>query len=71
MPPRGATVTLMNTRSVVAAEKCPECGSFDVRAIEPRWFAVEFDRRNELRSEDSGWVERIEFGCRDCSTVWA
>jgi len=62
---------VMNARSLVTVEHCPECGSFDVRATEPRWFAVEFDRRTEIRSSDSHWVERIEFGCRDCSAVWA
>jgi hypothetical protein len=61
----------MSARSVVAAEKCPECGSFDVKVIEPRWFAIELDRRSEIRSPDPHWVECIEFGCRDCSAVWA
>jgi hypothetical protein len=46
---------------------CPECGSLDVRAAEPRWFAVEVERRS---SWDSDWAERIEFGCRECGAAW-
>lgn len=60
----------MNARSAVTAEMCPQCGSFDVRAAEPRWFAVDIDRRGELGSWDSDWVERIEFECRECGTAW-
>jgi hypothetical protein len=49
---------------------CPECGSLDVRVIDPRWFAVEVGRRSEFQSWDSDWVERIEFGCRECGAGW-
>ena len=52
---------------VVTAEMCPECGSLDVRAAEPRWFAVEIERRS---SWDSDWADRVEFGCRDCGAAW-
>ena len=55
------------TAPAVAAEMCPECGSLDVRAAEPRWFAVEVERRS---SWDSDWAERIEFGCRECGAAW-
>jgi hypothetical protein len=59
------------TAPAVTAETCPECGSLDVRAFEPRWFAVDVERRRELRgSWDSDWVERIEFGCRECGAGW-
>ena len=51
----------------IVAEICPHCGSLDVRATEPRWFQVALDRRGEL---DEGWVERLEFGCRDCGLLW-
>ncbi|MDY0911043.1 hypothetical protein [Microbacterium sp. CFBP9034] len=51
----------------IVAETCPECGSLDVRATEPKWFLVEFDRRVDL---DDGWVERLEFECRDCHGSW-
>ena len=49
------------TAPAVTAETCPECGSLDVRASEPRWFGVEFDRRAELRSWESDWADHIEF----------
>lgn len=52
---------------IVVAEVCPDCGSLDVRATEPRWFRVDFARRGDL---DDGWVERLEFECRDCRLVW-
>jgi hypothetical protein len=52
---------------IIVAEVCPDCGSLDVRATEPRWFRVEFDRRSTL---DDGWVERLEFECRECLLVW-
>ncbi|MGA7147025.1 MAG: hypothetical protein WBX17_00855 [Microbacterium sp.] len=52
---------------IVVAEVCPACGSLAVRATEPRWFRVELDRRDDL---DDGWVERLEFECRDCLLVW-
>ncbi len=55
------------TAPAVTAEMCPECGSLDVRAAEPRWFAVEVERRS---SWDSDWAERIEFGCRECGAAW-
>ncbi len=53
---------------MIVAETCPACGSLDVRVVEPRWFTVEFERRGEL--DDDGWVDRLEFGCRDCSANW-
>jgi hypothetical protein len=52
---------------MIVAEMCPECGSLDVRVSEPRWFRIEWDRRGEL---DDGWVERLEFVCRDCDLNW-
>jgi hypothetical protein len=53
---------------IIVAEACPDCGSLDVRAIEPRWFRVALDRRGEI---DDGWVERLEFCCRDCARHWS
>ena len=44
----------MKARSAVTAELCPECGSLDVKAIEPRWFAVDVERREELRGARPG-----------------
>ena len=29
-----------------------------------------YDRSTELQSWDSDWVERIEFGCRECGAAW-
>lgn len=55
---------------IVVAEVCPQCGSFDVRATEPRWFRVDLDRRVQLDGSDEGWVDRLEFGCRDCGVAW-
>ncbi|WP_163618651.1 MULTISPECIES: hypothetical protein [unclassified Microbacterium] len=52
---------------IVAAEVCPQCGSLDVRANEPRWFRIEWDRRDAL---DDGRVDRLEFGCLDCGLLW-
>lgn len=52
---------------MIVAEMCPECGSLDVRVSEPRWFRIEWDRRGAL---DDGWVERLEFVCRDCDLTW-
>jgi hypothetical protein len=52
---------------IIVAEVCPQCGSLDVRATEPPWFAIELDRRAEL---DDGWIDRIEFACRVCEHVW-
>jgi hypothetical protein len=49
---------------------CPECGSLDVRVVEPRWFGPDLDRRRELQSWDSDWAEHIEFGCRECGAGW-
>lgn len=49
-------------------ETCPGCGSVDLRAIEPRWFAIELERRSEV--QDDGRVVRVEFGCRDCGLHW-
>ncbi|SBS70104.1 hypothetical protein [uncultured Microbacterium sp.] len=57
----------MDGKTAVSAEVCPSCGSFDVRAIEPRWFQVDVDRRSEL---DRGWAEHIDFACRDCGLSW-
>jgi acetone carboxylase gamma subunit len=51
----------------IVAEVCPGCGSLDVRAAEPRWFRVEFERRE---ATDDGWLERLEFSCRDCAHTW-
>lgn len=56
---------------IVVAEVCPQCGSLDVRATEPRWFRLDLDRRADLdRPADDGWVDRLEFGCRDCGVAW-
>ncbi|MBN9175563.1 MAG: hypothetical protein J0I70_15575 [Microbacterium sp.] len=52
--------------AVVTAEVCPQCGSLDVRVVEPVWFAVELARGHELRD-----TERVEFVCRDCTTTWS
>ncbi len=52
---------------MIVAEMCPHCGSLDVRATEPGWFRVEWDRRDAL---DGGWVDHLEFGCRDCGLTW-
>lgn len=52
---------------MIVAEMCPQCGSLDVRATEPGWFRIEWDRRDAL---DGGWVEHLEFGCRDCGMTW-
>lgn len=53
---------------MIVVEACPQCGSLDVRATEPRWFQVEFDRRSVV---DEGWVELLEFECRGCRLVWS
>ncbi len=45
------------------------CTSDDVRAIEPDWFAVEFDRRGELAAAGEAEVI-VLFGCRDCGWQW-
>lgn len=50
-------------------EACPVCGSLDVRVAEPRWFRVEVERRAVLTA-DEDWVQRLEFGCRDCGGHW-
>ncbi|WP_396655528.1 hypothetical protein [Microbacterium sp.] len=47
-------------------EVCPACASPDVRAEEDTWFAVELDRRAELREQNV----RVEFRCRDCGERW-
>jgi len=52
---------------IVVAEVCPWCGSLDVRASEPRWFRIEWERRGHL---DDGSVDRLEFCCRDCGLAW-
>lgn len=57
----------MNAKTAVSAEICPSCGSLDVRAVEPHWFAIDINRRGEL---DPVWVDSIEFGCRDCGSTW-
>lgn len=49
-------------------EVCPGCGSLDVRAAEPRWFAVEVERRAEIGADR--WVERLELSCRECGLRW-
>ncbi|MET0734539.1 MAG: hypothetical protein ABWY55_02710 [Microbacterium sp.] len=51
---------------IIVAEVCPACGSLDVRARE-RWFHVELDRRDAI---DEGWIDALEFTCRDCLAVW-
>ena len=57
---------------MIAADVCPGCGSPDVRASEPRWFAMDLDRRAELDSaeSDGGWVDRVEFACHGCGLHW-
>ncbi|MFE1644588.1 hypothetical protein [Microbacterium sp. P01] len=55
----------------VTAEVCAECGSLDVRAVEPQWFTVGFDRRDELHEHVASHVEGLEFGCRDCGAHWS
>ncbi|WP_438352474.1 hypothetical protein [Microbacterium sp. CJ88] len=50
-------------------ETCPGCGSVDLRAIEPGWFAIELERRTEMHDDDDRSV-RVEFGCRDCGLHW-
>lgn len=57
-------------RRTTIVELCPGCGSLDVRVMEPRWFTIEVERR-ALFGVDEGWVERLEFGCRDCGILWA
>jgi predicted RNA-binding Zn-ribbon protein involved in translation (DUF1610 family) len=63
-----STVGAMEHRTTMV-ETCPGCGSLDVRAAEPRWFSVEFERRDDVAG-DEHWVERVEFGCRDCGDHW-
>jgi hypothetical protein len=55
--------------SPLLRELCPVCTSDDVRAIEPDWFAVEFDRRGELAAAGEAEVI-VLFGCRDCGWQW-
>jgi hypothetical protein len=52
---------------IIVAEACRHCGSLDVRAVEPPWFEVELERRDML---DEGWIELLEFECRDCRSSW-
>ncbi len=61
----GRTVAAM--ARIIVTEVCPQCGSFDVRASEPAWFRVEWERRAEL---DPPWVDGLEFACRECGLVW-
>ena len=61
------TAAAVTVPTAVTAEMCPDCGSLDVRAAEPHWFAVDVERRS---SWDSDWTDRIEFGCRDCGAAW-
>jgi hypothetical protein len=49
-------------------EVCPGCGSLDVRAAEPRWFAVDVQRRAEFAAPEA--VERLELSCRECGLHW-
>jgi hypothetical protein len=56
-------------RRTTIVEACPECGSLDVLVAEPRWFAIDLQRR-ALLGTDEGWAERLEFGCRDCGVRW-
>ena len=60
----------------VVIESCPACGSVDVCTLEPRWFRVEVDRRDELhdaahaaRHDDCLAVE-VRFACRGCGISW-
>ena len=46
----GIPVTAPRTRRCV-----PECGSLDVRAVEPRWFAVDVERRASSTGTPTGW----------------
>ncbi len=55
--------------STTIVEMCPGCGSLDVLVAEPRWFVIDVERRAVIGA-DEGWVERLEFGCRDCGTRW-
>ncbi len=52
---------------IVVAEVCPACGSLDVRAREPRWFRIDWERRAAV---DDGTLDRLELGCRDCGLAW-
>jgi predicted RNA-binding Zn-ribbon protein involved in translation (DUF1610 family) len=58
---RGEDATI--ARAIV--EVCPQCGSLDIRAVEPMWFVLELDRELELRE-----IGRVDFVCRDCGTTW-
>jgi len=65
--------------ALVVIESCPTCRSVDVRTLEPRWFTVQVDRRDELHEDspgtsrparDDGLAVEVRFGCRDCGTCW-
>ncbi|WP_439592198.1 hypothetical protein [Microbacterium sp.] len=51
---------------IIVAEVCPACGSLDVQPRE-RWFHVDVERRDAI---DEGWIDALEFACRDCLAVW-
>lgn len=51
---------------IIVAEVCPACGSLDVQPRE-RWFHVDVERRDAI---DAGWIDALEFACRDCLAVW-
>ena len=54
--------------ATVTAETCPVCRSLRVHALEPDWFAIEIDRRDELRGAEAPL--QVEFACTDCGTRW-
>ena len=56
-------------RTSTIVEMCPGCGSLDVYAAEPGWFAITVERRAHLDA-DGAFVDRLEFGCRDCGIRW-
>ncbi len=68
MSQAAATVGDMITTPALGAtvEACPVCDSTDVRATEPHWFVLEFERADEVRG-----VDLVEFSCRECGSAWA
>jgi DNA-directed RNA polymerase subunit RPC12/RpoP len=63
----GRIVTELIVTELIAAEVCPDCGSRQVRAVDPGWFRVDLDRRAEL---DDGFLDRLDLECRDCGLVF-
>jgi predicted RNA-binding Zn-ribbon protein involved in translation (DUF1610 family) len=51
---------------VTVVEKCPVCGSFEVRVAEPDWFVPDLGRADDVRRAEAS----IEFLCRDCGQHW-